>query len=636
MKKSTLAIFLACLLLFSSIFASCSGDSDESTANDNNTDNTSSDFGDTSEESSMQEFENIESINDPIIRPNGYPTVCGSFLQPTAFKNYTLEQMESHLQTMYDVGIDTLILQWSFTTEDFAVQDAYFPYSVDAEKSSSYDASGEALVENILKAAEKVGVKVFIGLNDSSEWWNLGVLDRSWIEDQATLGLSGASQLYEKYASLYPDAFYGWYFVFEFYNMVAPDAVINNAAYLLNLYRDGLYEIDHTMPMMLSPFISAEGADPTETGVLWQKVFESADFREGDIFCCQDSVGAGHITIDELDGYYAEIKKAVDREGGLLFWANNEDFTLVTSSTAPLDRFIEQLNITDKYVSSHVTFAYSHYQHPDMQKFGEHEAYKYYYENGTVPECRLTKPSVEFKAEPNGTVILEGVLKNDDKSAQGVNIYKNGSLIKSIDLTGEYGKSELKFGFSDTNLSGSGVAEYAVCGVDYFGNEGEFVFETIRYTVKNGTNVALTKPYTLILPPEDSYADEGGKTLTDGNYGLEVYFDRAWVGFLVSPEIVIDLESKVSGIYSIAVNTLGGGSAAVYAPTGFKISISDNGTDFKEIKSHTFEPDSGSDSSYAVKRILTLDGNVEARYIKIEITTNQSWIFIDEIAVYAE
>ena len=636
MKKRFLPIFLSSLLMLAPIFASCGGNTGESsTANEESKQDVNA-SSESVEESSKPENDTIDSVNDPIVRPTEYPTVCGSFMQPNAFKDYTLAQMEAHLQAMYTVGIDTLILQWSFSTENGKVQGAYFPYSEQDEMASGYDASGERLLENILKAAEKVGVKVFIGLNDSSEWWNLGVLDRNWIDTQARLGLSGAMQIYDKYQSLYPDAFYGWYFVFEFYNMAAPDAVIENASYLLNLYRDGLYEIAPSMPMMLSPYISEAGADPKETGKLWEKVFAGTNFRNGDIYCCQDSVGAGHISIDKLDAYYAEIKKAVDTKDGLLFWANNENFTLATSSTAPLDRFIEQLNITDKYVSAHVTFAYSHYQHPDMQKFGEHEAYKYYYENGTIPESTLTKPEAEFTSEPNGSVIIAGSLKNPDKTAQGVNVYKNDVLVKSFDFSGDYGKSELEFNFTDTNLSGDGVAEYSVCGVDYFGNEGESLVKTIEYTARNGKNVALGKDYTLLLAPEENYPDETGKTLTDGNEGLEAYFDRAWVGFLGAPSVVIDLGAKTDGIYSLKVNTLGGGSAAVFAPTGIKVYVSDDGSSFKEVKNQEFDPDNGRDSSYSVNRIVTFDSDVSARYVKIEITTNQSWIFIDEISVYAE
>ena len=96
--------------------------------------------------------------NAPITRPSGYPTLCGSFMQPYAFKDYSEAQMISHLQAMYDVGIDILILQWSFTTENGVVTDAYFESSFEEnEYSADCDKSGAKLVETILSAAEKVG-----------------------------------------------------------------------------------------------------------------------------------------------------------------------------------------------------------------------------------------------------------------------------------------------------------------------------------------------------------------------------------------------------------------------------------------------------------------------------------------------
>lgn len=637
MKKRAISLFITGLLLLSPLFNSCGSENaseGESSSEPEIESSETSSVSDVSDES--EDYIVEDAINDPITRPTGYPTLCGSFMQPGAFKNYSGAQMEAHLQTMYDVGIDMLILQWSFTTEDGRVTDAYFDEDFGEDRASGYDASGESLLETILDAAQRVGVKVFVGLNDSSEWWNLGVLDRGWIDVQADLGMKGARRIYEKYSEKYPDALYGWYFVFEFYNMNAPDAVVSNASYLLNLYRNGLADIDGDMPMMLSPYIASSGATPEKTCELWTKVFADTDFRSGDIFCCQDSVGAGHITMDQLEGYYSAIKDAVDTKEGLLFWANNEDFTLATSSTAPFDRFIKQLNITDKYVSAHITFAYSHYQHPDMQKQGQHEAYRYYYENGGVPECSLSAPEVELVAESNGNVRISGTVANVDKTAQGVRIYKNGELIRELDLSNAYGRDSIEFESVDTNLSGSGVADYKITAVDYFGNESEPFEKTVEYIARHGVNVALDKPYTLLTEPESNYPDEKNSSLTNGKHGLEAYFDPSWVGFLAKPEIIIDLEAVTDGIYSVEINTLGGGSAAVYAPTGIKISVSNNGTDFTEVKTQSFDPDMGTDSSYSVKRAVTLDSDVSARYIKIEITTNQSWIFLDEISVYAE
>ena len=576
--------------------------------------------------------------NQPIVRPTDYPTLCGNFMQPGAFKNYSAQQMKSHLQTMYDVGIDILILQWSFENTSDGVTSVYYDASFEsADKSSLYNESGKNLLGNILKAAEEVGVKVFVGLNNNDEWWEKAVSDRSWLADQADLGIKGAKQIYDTYKEQYPNALYGWYFVFEMYNTATTQTMMENAAFLLNGFCDGLTEIDGEMPMMLSPFLSAYGTEPEVTGQQWKEIFAMTRFRDGDIFCCQDSVGAGYISIDQLEGYYREIKKAVDTKEGLHFWANNEDFDLSNSSTAPLNRFLKQLQISSSYVEAHVTFADSHYQHPDMGKTGYHNAYKTYYETGKLPENTLTAPEVSFDMEEDGSAVtLSGSIQNPDKTVAGIRILKNGEELQAIDLTREYGKSSISFSFTDHDNAGSGTAEYEICGIDYCGSDGPAAKLTVSFVTRNGVNVAEGKSYTMLKQPEANYPDEVGNAFTDGKLGEPTYGDKAWSGFLGKPEFVIDLGEKVDGIYSVRVNTLGGGNAAIYAPNQITIYVSDDGENFTQVASKTFAADVNSGSLNVVVRSVTLPQDASARYVKIAVATNQSWIFIDEISVMAE
>ncbi len=648
MKKRIFPLFLSILIPFSAIMGGCSSESTAVSENADSTTESSLSDGvsiDSSESVSVDESIDAsddaslpeEGKNEPIVRPEGYPTLCGSFMQPSAFKDYSYERMKQHLQYMYDVGIDILILQWSFENTSDGVISTFYESSFDeSDKASSFDESGKMLLDTILRAAEDVGVKVFIGLNENAEWWQSAIASKSWIGNQADIGLKGARQIYDKYKSLYPNAFYGWYFVFEYYNFKANNEILNNASLLLNKYRNGLYEIDKDMPMMLSPYISSAGANPEDTGKLWKRVFEKTDFRSGDIFCCQDSVGAGHITIDRLDDYYKAIKEAVDTKEGLRFWANNESFAQESWSTAPLDRFIEQMNISSKYVEAHITFAYSHYANPDTGKTGYHLAYKTYYETGKIPETLLSAPEVTHTEQGDGnTVTINGRIENKDKTLMGVNILKNGEVIKYIDLSTQYGKDEYSFNFTDYNINGSGTAKYTVCGVDYYSNNGPAFEFSVDYKGKNGKNVALNKNYTA-SPSEANYPDEDNKTLTDGKFGSATYSDGCWVGYLGTPEIVIDLGKKESGIYAIEVSTLGGGSAAVYAPTQITVWVSDDGTNFEKTVTESFEPDLGVDSQKTVLRSIVLGQMISGRYVKLSVATNQSWIFIDEISIYAE
>ena len=650
MRQRWLLCFLSFLLLVSLALGACSQgaveesssvisreesasshDGAQNESNPDQNDESDADQEESGEESNSDEG-GEEMENQPIVRPQEYPTLCGSFMQPGTFKHYNDKQMEDHLQTMYEAGIDILILQWSFTTQGDKVTSAYF----DTTFPGTFDKSGKKLLETILKAAEKTGVKVFVGLNENEEWWQKGVSDKNWLTTQAELGVEGAKQIYDTYKESYPNALYGWYFVLEFYNMQADAATVDNAAYVLSQYRNGLAELDGDMPMMLSPFLSSYGAGPEDTGKLWADVFAKADFRDGDIFCCQDSVGAGHITMAELEPYYAAIKAAVDTKEGLHFWANNEDFTQSNWTTAPFDRFMEQLRITDPYVEAHVTFAYSHYQHPDVGRTGHHLAYKTYFETGEIPGCTLPAPTVDYTVEQDGAeVIITGSVSNTDGNALGFLLVKDGEELTFIDLTTDYGKAELTFSYTDYNTEGDGKTAYEVYAVDYFRGRSVAASFTVDFTPKNGSNVALDCPYTSTAP-ETGYPDEDQKGLTDGKKGQAMYYDPAWMGFLGKPEFVIDLGKQVDGIYSVEVSTLGGGSAGVFAPNQISVYVSDDGVTFTKVTDKAFDSDPNIDGSTLVLRNVVLNKTVSARYVKVAIATDQSWIFVDEISVFAE
>ena len=165
---------------------------------------------------------------------------------------------------------------------------------------------------------------------------------------------------------------------------------------MININLDYLTELDPSMPLMLSPFVRIEeGGSAEEAGKEWDKFFSLSHFRRGDIYCSQDAVGAGWMKIELLDDYFKEIKKAIDKKNGLLFWANNECFTdtqIVPNSPqtgvrfipAPLDRFVKQMEISEKYVTDHVTFSYSHYYSQDKNDPKLNEAYKHYFQTGKV------------------------------------------------------------------------------------------------------------------------------------------------------------------------------------------------------------------------------------------------------------
>lgn len=331
--------------------------------------------------SSEDPVENSETSEEPMIKT--WPCLSGTFLQPWAFTAMSDERWEAHLGYLLEAGIDTVIVQWVAETPYGKLSSLYYPSKLSIEKAAGY-AEANRLLPGLLKAAEKTGVKVFVGLNLSDEWWNFACTKDDWNKMQSGLGIDMAKEIYELYKKEYPNALHGWYFAWEMFNgMIGYET---KAADFLNMYLDPLNELDPSMPMMLSPFVRASGGNAAAAGREWTKVFSLTHFRKGDIFCCQDAVGAGHITIGQLDGYFAALKEAADTKDGLLFWANNENFTK-DYQPRPVKEFLEQMKIAQPYVSGFVTFAYSHYYSPDVpgKAFNRtyHDAYVKYYNTGS-------------------------------------------------------------------------------------------------------------------------------------------------------------------------------------------------------------------------------------------------------------
>lgn len=320
------------------------------------------------------------------INMKSYPYVTGTFLQPGAFVKYDEAKWTEHFGYLKEVGIDTIIIQWTSETPYGEFISAYYPEEFKLGQKSEKCHYFPDFTEALLSAAQKCNVKVFVGLNLSDEWWKGAQSDRSWRENQSSLGEESAKRLYSLYKEKYPDAFYGWYFGWECYNGM-PESF--ETADFLNSYLDPLTKLDPTMPLLLSPFVRRV-TTPEETEKEWAGIFKNTRFRKGDIFCCQDAVGAGHIDIEMMDSYFNALKNACDVNENIIFWANNENFTLEDNNgsiriySGEVERFVRQMNIASKYVKGYVTFAYSHYYSPDKGNSEYHEAYKKYYLTGAI------------------------------------------------------------------------------------------------------------------------------------------------------------------------------------------------------------------------------------------------------------
>ncbi len=416
------------------------------------------------EESS--EEESMEESSEVIERT--WPCVRGTFVQPGAFTDYTVEKWQHHFEYLKEVGIDIFIIQWTAETPYGKFEDVFYPseYAA-ANKASGYREYADFL-PRVLEAAQSSGMKVFVGLNLSDEWWSFACTKVDWNKSVSTCGVEMAKEIYSLYKEQYPDALYGWYFAYEMFNGM--HGYERLAGEFLNMYLEPLTELDPSMPLLLSPFVQKAGGSAEKAEQEWKKVFEYADFREGDIFCCQDAVGAGHIDISQLDSYFAALKRAVDTEPGLHFWANSEDFTKNYDS-AYVSRFIQQMEIARPYVEDYVTFAYSHYYAKDYNgKGGFHRAYKYYYETGDKsPE--LSAPVLTYEFNSSGKPSVSAEIINNAAGIRYIVFSAEGYEDYRVDYpVARLNKETFTSKHTFTPASGAKTLKVTVTVTDYYGN----------------------------------------------------------------------------------------------------------------------------------------------------------------------
>lgn len=422
----------------------------------------------------------------PPVNEQAYPTVSGTFMQPWAFSGYDVERMTAHLQSLKAVGIDLLILQ-STVNYNGKVTKTVFEHSFAAEQlADTFNADATGFMDTVLTAARACDMQVYVGLTNDGDWWKKIFSDEAWLNDHVEISLQAARQIYDGYKSDYPDTLSGWYFWPEYWNMDCTEEELPRAAQFISNYRDGLAAIDESMPMLLSPYIT-DKVDAAKTQEFWTYVLSNSTLRKGDIFCCQDSVGAGHVTLEQLDGYFAAMKAAADTKPDLLFWANNEDFTPEYKS-ADMGRFKQQLDITHKYADTHISFAFSHYRNPDVSKSNAYEAYKHYFETGELIRQTAASPDVAVESVEQGLYVNFAItIDNSKGDVYAVYITKDGEEIyhRFYDTDADAKQQILTASYTDLNVNVGPVQRfYTIYTMDFYGNISEEDVQTVMvYTI---------------------------------------------------------------------------------------------------------------------------------------------------------
>ncbi len=381
----------------------------------------------------------------PAAQPKTDPVFTGSFLQAWYCVDWDDARWDEEIAAMQEAGLDKLILQDTAQMDLRGGWTVYYPTQLDALQ--GHGGYGD-VVEGALRACQKGGMKLFVGLASFESWWVLGGLFGQYSKVCAVMA-DMMREIYARYYDAYPDAFYGWYFTPEISNIPTMKATVLTLARGLNKILDAATALNGAMPVLLSPYFTEYIAVPSVLATLpmWQALLEAAHLRDGDIFCPQDAVGAQWTPQKDLEKVWEMYKAAVDGcKTELKLWANCETLTVARSkvplmppatletvnSAATLDRLVWQMQTAAKYCDEIVTFSYNHYYCPLTGTRVYHDCYLDYLTNGCVLEQEPPSAPQNLRLE-NGALQWDAATDNI-----GVAYYivaQNGTALARIEAT---------------------------------------------------------------------------------------------------------------------------------------------------------------------------------------------------------
>ena len=417
------------------------------------------------------------------------PAFTGSFVQSWASSYWSDDQWESEMEYMKDCGLEYLVVQDLATkgaNADGGKWTLYYDSSLPEFENA--DRSENDVLEKALYHCKKAGIKVFVPLAMFDDFWTELALTDQYAE-VCKISEKMAEEIYNNYYEGYEDTFFGWYFVPEINNNILNVIGVRRLAEGLNGILEKLTELDSSLPLLMSPFYT-NYLSGGKTVSLAQLVsfFEYTEFRDGDIFCPQDAVGAGWTDVEDLKMMWALYSEAISTaDADVRLWANVECFTSAAADTltdgitgpsatentvsvpVTLDRLVYQMDVASGYAENIITFSFNHYYSLKFASPMFMETYKDYLANGFVLESESPSavPNFEKTATENG-VRLTWDEAEDNFGVAYYRIEKDGKFLARVET---FAGGDLVYEAEGAKLS----SEYTVTAYDAAGNASEAV-----------------------------------------------------------------------------------------------------------------------------------------------------------------
>ena len=271
------------------------------------------------------------------------PYFTGTFIDFWNKEIWTDNQWTAHLNEMKEIGIKTLFVQFT-AYNDYLWTDSNSDYSSSIYKDVLY---------NLLNAANKADMNVFVGLYFNENYWN-NTTNSSELNLQAQRSIDLADDIWLRLKN--NKSFAGWYISQE----GAPYYYGTEEKF--NLLKNKLINPIATHCKMISdkPVSTTVFFNNTITTVNKFKTFmKRMATCDLDLIMIQDGIGVGHCGFDDLDKYFEVANEGLFAEGGFkgALWADVETFT-TNNTPESFDNLKEKLTILSPYVRNMVIFQY--------------------------------------------------------------------------------------------------------------------------------------------------------------------------------------------------------------------------------------------------------------------------------------
>ncbi len=496
--------------------------------------------------------------------------INGTFIQSWLYSSWNDERWEEEISYMKEVGMDEIIMA---DVASKSSRESTWQCSYPSSLPNTTRITDET--RKILLQSQKYNMKLFLGLGSDNRWWNWNLCNDNDYQDFSeamSMACSIARELYSLYKNEFGETFSGFYSVYEIWNHIEWNNPKGRSLYAdrmaeqFNRLIDTLNAIDPSMPLLFSPFSTQADwcADIENTKAFYEEFFQKCHFREIDGMLPMDNIGGGGQTLETVEPWSAMYAKVIENNNGKpKCFANIESFVQPADSllydtektplyginywgSAPLGRFIKQLNLAEKYAEKIYTFAYPHYQSPNNNLPGIHESLIEYLNNKEIDSTHPTLPSaIRFEMTAginNYTQLSSPILKiswdddyYDENDILCVRLLLNGNCVAYRTSTrAESGNSVhepdyiLYPGFKDSENR-----LYQVSFIDSWGNE------------------TLSEPFEIDLERGENRLSEN--TLISDNFTKKR--DKKIIR-LTGDEVSI--VAQESGLYRISIYTISG------------------------------------------------------------------------------